>query len=231
MMRHSIVLGGHRSEAAFGGEPYEAAIVRGGGALRIHPVAGGSAGAMEVGRWIEPDEVDDALVARTRGPVLDVGCGPGRLVRAAVLQGRTALGIDLSEAATRHAASRGLPVLRRSIFEQVPGTGAWGAVLLADGNIGIGGDPVALLGRCAELVAPDGAIHVETDADPERERHYLARISDAAGRRGPVFPWSELGAIRLAEIARNLGLLVEDAWTLAGRSFSVLRRGVDARAA
>jgi SAM-dependent methyltransferase len=231
VIRHSVLVGEPGVAPAFGGDPYEAAIESGGGVLRLHPVTGGRVASMEVERWIESDEVDRALVARTRGPVLDVGCGPGRLVRAAILQGRTALGVDVSEAATRYATSRGLPVLRRSVFAPIPGDGGWGAILLADGNIGIGGDPVALLRRCAELAAGEGRIHVETDADPDADRHYLARLSDAAGRRGPVFPWSQLGARRLIAVAAEAGLVVEEAWSLAGRSFSVLRRRADARAA
>jgi SAM-dependent methyltransferase len=230
VIRHSLVVGERRDAAAFGGDPYEAAIESGGGILRMHALSGGRPGSMEVGRWIEPDEIDAALVAGTRGSVLDLGCGPGRLVRTAVLQGRIVLGVDVSEAATLHAAAQGLPVLRRSVFAALPGTGGWGAVLLADGNIGIGGDPAALLARCAELVEPAGRVHVETDPDPEHERHYLARLSDAAGRRGPVFPWSEVGAARLAVIAQDAGLVVDDVWSRGGRSFSVLRRR-DARAA
>ena len=224
MIRHSVVVGEPEVAPVFGGDPYEAAIERGGGVLRVHPLTGGRVGSMDVGRWIESDDVDRALVARTRGPVLDIGCGPGRLVRVAVLQGRTALGVDVSEAASRLAASQGLPVLRRSVFAPLPGRGGWGAILLADGNIGIGGDPGALLRRCAELLAPDGRVHVETDADPAADRRYLARLGDAAGRRGPVFPWSELGAFPLVAVAADAGLAVEETWSADGRSFSVLRR-------
>ena len=41
----------------------------------------------------------------------------------------------------------GGPALVRSVFETLPGEGRWDTVLLMDGNIGIGGDPAALLGR------------------------------------------------------------------------------------
>ena len=39
----------------------------------------------------------------------------------------------------------GGPALRRSVFDPLPGEGRWGTALLLDGNIGIGGDPRALL--------------------------------------------------------------------------------------
>ena len=47
------------------------------------------------------DATDHAVLARSRGPVLDLGCGPGRMVRAALLAGRPALGVDVSPAAVR----------------------------------------------------------------------------------------------------------------------------------
>ncbi|GAA2073398.1 class I SAM-dependent methyltransferase [Pseudolysinimonas kribbensis] len=231
MIRHSVVVGERREPAAFGGDPYEAALERGGGLLRVQVLTGGRADALEVGRWMRHDDVDAALVRRTCGSLLDVGCGPGRLVRAAVLAGRIALGVDVSPAAVRHAIRQGLPVLRRSVFGAVPRDGEWGAVLLADGNIGIGGDPCALLRRCGELMAPDGRIHVETHVDAGRNRRYLARLSDDTGRRGPVFPWAELGAARLAAVAAEAGLSLDEQWTRGGRSFSVLRRSAGARAA
>ena len=54
------------------------------------------------------------------------------------------------------ARSCGALALHRDVFATVPGTGRWARVLLADGNIGIGGDPDALLSRVAELLKPPG---------------------------------------------------------------------------
>ena len=59
----------------------------------------------------------------------------------------------------------------RDVFGPLPGEGRWDTALLADGNIGIGGDPVALLARVRELLAPEGRVVVD-----------LA----APGRRGPT---------------------------------------------
>ena len=48
-------------------------------------------------------------------------------------------------------ALRGAPALCRSVFDPLPAEGRWAAVLALDGNIGIGGDPVAFLDRMRHL--------------------------------------------------------------------------------
>ena len=63
-----------------------------------------------------------------------------------------ALGLDAAAAASEIALARGAPVLQRSIFASVPGAGRWCSALLQDGNIGIGGDPEALLARIRALL-------------------------------------------------------------------------------
>jgi SAM-dependent methyltransferase len=122
-------------------------------------------------------------LAAASGPVLDIGCGRGRYVHAAILGGHLALGIDVSETAVRIAQRHGLPVLCRSVFQELPGEGTWGTALLLDGNIGIGRDPVALLRRCAQLVRDgDGRILVETPRGARTvERRALHGCAAAAG--------------------------------------------------
>src|SRR5262249_1272052 len=126
---------------------------------------GGTASRLAVDRWsapATPGEID--ILRRLEGPVLDVGCGPGRLVTALAERGAVALGVDASPAAAHQTLERGAAVLCRSIFEPLPGEGRWRAVLLFDGNIGIGGDPTGLLTRARALIAPSGAILVEVGA-------------------------------------------------------------------
>ncbi len=55
------------------------------------------------------------------------------------------------------ARRHGVNVLERSIFDHVPGAGRWRTALLLDGNIGIGGDPVALLERLGDLLGTSTA--------------------------------------------------------------------------
>lgn len=46
--------------------------------------------------------------------VIDIGCGPGRMVEAVAASGRRALGIDTSPRAAGEAAARGVAVLQRT---------------------------------------------------------------------------------------------------------------------
>ena len=157
------------------------------------------------------------------GPLLDVGCGPGRMVRAAEERGLAALGIDISEEAAAHAAADGSRVLHRSVFDRLPLEGSWATVLLMDGNIGIGGDPRTLLLRCAELVASDGVLVVEVDADPELHECAVFTAIGEDGHESGAFPWARLGSAALARVAMECGLVLGDAWAAGDRRFVVLR--------
>ena len=218
--------------AGFGGlaSPYERAIDgHAAGPLRLLPVCALASWdapmVLEVDRFMgAADPTDLAALARTRGPVLDVGCGPGRMVRAALCAGRPALGIDVSAAAVRRATATGLPVLHRSLFDPLPREGRWGTVLLLDGNVGIGGDPVRLLQRCAALVAPDGLLLAECHPQTHRDRRFEAIMEDALGRASEPFGWAELGAARLAQLARKAALRPHRQWSSAGRCFVALAR-------
>src|SRR5246500_3591227 len=118
--------------------------------------ADGRALPLQLSRWCGlPDTADEELLRHCRGPVLDVGCGPGRLTVALTERGIPALGVDISQAAVAQVRRAGAPALHRSVFDPLPAQGRWATVLLADGNIGIGGVPARLLRRCAELAAPD----------------------------------------------------------------------------
>ena len=162
---------------------------------------------LAVDRWrADVDAVEWELLAALPDPVLDVGCGPGRVAAALAAVGRPALGIDTAAAAVAEAAARGATVLRRSVFAPLPGEGRWGAAVLLDGNIGIGGDPVALLARLAALLRPGGVALLEVDAPGTPTDRLAVRIE--GGRRGtsPWFPWARVAADRFDVLAADAGL-------------------------
>ncbi|GAA1425129.1 class I SAM-dependent methyltransferase [Streptomyces thermospinosisporus] len=181
---------------------------------------------LEVERWCaEADAADLEVLRRCEGAVLDVGCGPGRLLTALAAQGRSALGIDVSEAAVSRAVRRGGQALHRSVFDPLPGTGRWGTALLLDGNIGIGGDPSALLARLARLLAPGRLLLAETAPLPDLDERVTVQVTGARGTPGSPFPWARLGTAALLRYAGEAGWRTEADWTSGGRSFVALRTG------
>jgi SAM-dependent methyltransferase len=182
--------------------------------------------SMDTARWFgdaDPDEVE--ALAALPGPVLDVGCGPGRHLAALARLGVPAMGIDVAEVAVRAAAAKAIRVLRRSVFDPLPMEGSWGSAVLLDGNIGIGGDPVALLHRLRGLLRPAGLVLVETEGAGVgvlriRAEHEHAWWADGDGR----FPWARVGCGAIGPLAARVGMRRTGSWRRAGRWFSLLER-------
>ncbi len=150
------------------------------------------------------DDSDHTLLALCDGPTLDVGCGPGRLTEALATRGHIALGLDVVRTAVTMTRERGVPALRRDIFDRLPGEGRWHTVLLADGNIGIGGDPVRLLQRARTLLSPGGRVVVELDGPGAAVVSCWAAL-EASDRRSRPFRWATLGVDDIASVAAAAG--------------------------
>ncbi|MER7188775.1 class I SAM-dependent methyltransferase [Streptomyces flaveolus] len=211
-------------------DPYAAALRAGRGPLFLRRTDGWLL-PLEVERWCErADAVDREVLDRCEGAVLDVGCGPGRLVAELSARGRTVLGIDVSEAAVARTVRLGGRSLRRSVFDPLPGEGRWGTVLLMDGNVGIGGDPRALLVRVAALLAPGGLLIAETAEADVDERAQVQVVDVTAPRTaGGCFPWARLGTPALLRHAGGAGWRTAAQWTSGARRFVALRNGRSAR--
>ncbi|MCC3769943.1 methyltransferase domain-containing protein [Streptomyces sp. UNOC14_S4] len=214
---------GPAAAAPWCADPYADAVRVGRGPLFLRR-ADGWLLPLDVERWCgHADRADRRVLDRCEGETVDLGCGPGRLVAALAARGRPALGVDVSPAAVARTRRTGGTALCRSVFSPLPGEGRWGTALLVDGNIGIGGDPRALLARAAAIVAPDGLLLVEAAPADVDERVHV-RVDDGRGRVGTAFPWARVGTPALRRHAEAAGWRVTDRWEAEGREFMALRR-------
>ncbi|WYB29250.1 class I SAM-dependent methyltransferase [Streptomyces sp. SM1P] len=166
--------------ASWGADPYANALRTGRGPLFLRRSDGWLL-PLDVERWCsDAGSADLSALHRCEGPVLDIGCGPGRLVAELTSLGHRALGIDVSEAAVARTRGLGGAALLRSVFDPLPGEGRWGTLLLLDGNIGIGGDPAALLARAADLLGVGGLLIAET-APVDVDERVRVRLDDGRG--------------------------------------------------
>jgi SAM-dependent methyltransferase len=176
-------------------------------------------------RWrATPDPGDELLLSSCTGPTIDIGCGPGRLTAALTERGITALGTDVSEVAVRLTIEAGAPAVRRDVFDPQPGEGRWRHALLADGNIGIGGDPVRLLGRVRDLLCVGGSALVEVEPPGTALRQGQVRVSTSKTYGARWFAWAWLGADAVPATAANAGLTVSWVREAGGRWFTELLR-------
>jgi SAM-dependent methyltransferase len=176
-----------------------------------------------LGRNLVDDDFDHAVLQMCVGPVIDVGCGPGRLVLSLAERGVCALGVDQSAAAVAIARRLGAPALHLDIFGAMPATGRWQTALLIDGNIGIGGDPHRLLKRVGELLDDGGHCLVEFDTHVTGIRTNPVRL-ESRTQVGPWFPWASAGVDSAEQLARECGFHVARVSTEGRRAVACLER-------
>lgn len=188
---------------------FEPGFAEGGAQLHTRD---GDVWELPVPRWTADAGPGDApLLARCHGATLDVGCGPGRMTAALAAAGVTALGVDVSRSAVAMARSRGATALHRDVFSLADGRRQWQHVLLVDGNVGIGGDPVRLLWLCRDLLAPGGTVLVDLAPPGHGLQVTAARLVGACGAGG-WFAWARLGVDAVDVVAAAAGLVVAELW-------------------
>ncbi len=131
------------------------------------------------------------------------------------------MGIDVSEVAVQHTLGRGATALRRDVFGPLPAPGRWEHVLLADGNVGIGGDPVRLLRRSTELLRKGGTVVIELAAPGTGWRRERIQLR-VRGRLSSPFDWASVGADAVGSLAVAAGLELVQVDEVDGRWAAVL---------
>lgn len=184
----------------------------------------GSVHGLPVHRWLgrrADNAFDNAVLGLCDGPTIDLGCGPGRFVAHLVRRGVPALGVDQSATAVELARRRGAPALRRDVFDPLPGTGRWSTVLLADGNVGLTGDPRRVLHRAGELLRAGGRCVTEIDEKTEDVIVRWVRL-ESSRTIGPWFRWATVGLDGARRVADEVGLTLSAVDRIGGRVLATL---------
>lgn len=186
---------------------------------------GGRSEPFDVAMWsAEPDWVDRELfIDPCDAETIDIGCGPGRLVGALSARRIFSMGIDVSAEAVRQTRVRGALALHRDVYASIPGEGCWSYALLADGNLGIGGDPVRLLARVGEVLVPGGRVIAEV-AEHGRGLVREMRQLRVDGRLSAAFEWAVVGLDAIAEVAAAAGMHVVSTHSVGGRHTATMVR-------
>ena len=146
---------------------------------------------LHIDRYLgQPSRAERRFLRSVAGPVVDIGCGPGRAAAYLREQGTVALGLDASARLADLARANGALCVNQNVFDPVPFEGRWHSVLLLDGNIGIGGDPRKMLGRLSEIVESGGRAYVEVDAVGPTQQ--LIVREHRHGSVGAPFAWAVL---------------------------------------
>jgi SAM-dependent methyltransferase len=216
----------------------EAAAVKSADMIYRSAAAGGSCWArnhhghrreLPMVRWLGGPEAtpqdrlaDEHVLGQcTSRPTLDLGCGPGRFTASLQQRGLPALGVDSSAAAVEMTRRRGGTAMRCDLFAPLPAEGSWEQILLTDGNIGIGGNPVRTLRRAADLLAHGGVVILEIDSPATGLCYELLRW-ETEQHLGHWFPWSRVGAPSLGDIAHAAGFFVTHVVDIHDRVIAVL---------
>ncbi len=133
------------------------------------------------------------------GRFLDIGCGPGLLVEEAASRGWDASGIELSAWAVGEAQARGLNVRQVTLDDLDAPPSSIDAASLAD-VIEHVPDPLSLMRRLYELMAPGGVVFCATP-----------NVESAVARTLRRWWWSVLPGHLFLFSARTLARLMRDA--------------------
>ena len=110
-----------------------------------------------------------------------------------------------------------------TVFHTLPGEGRWETALLADGNIGIGGDPRALLDRVARILAAGGRVVADLAPAGAGLHTRSVRLRTPTLQSAP-FRWAIVGADAIGSLAVATGFQVLGLHRRGARWFAVLEK-------
>jgi hypothetical protein len=93
--------------------------------------------------------------------------------------------------------------------------------LLADGNVGIGGDPWRVLFRAGELLRTGGRCVTEVDCTTRGVQETWVRL-ESARTIGPWFRWASVGVDSARRLAGDVGLTITAMHTIGNRALATL---------
>lgn len=173
-----------------------------------------------------------AALAAVRGPVLDLGCGVGRVALVLQRTGIEVVAVDRSPGAVRLARERGVRDARLGdVSARSLPRGRFATALLLGNNLGIAGSLKAtesLLGELRRRLGPEGAVVFST-CDPlaagapkpaggRRRRRYIGEFRLRIEYEGQVGPWFGLvlfDRLTLERLARRTGWRVAEIYDCA----------------
>lgn len=133
------------------------------------------------------------------GPVIDVGCGVGLLVKLLRDRGVPAIGIDFSEEMVGFARSRNGDAtvlhgdfMRHPFDEQFAGVVSMGVLHLFPSE-----EAARMLGRMRDLLLPDGVLYVTTTREDEAREGYVPKDVYTGGYLRYRRFWTESDFARL----------------------------------
>ena len=157
------------------------------------------------------------------GPTIELGCGPGRLVARLVQRGHTRTGHrPVARPRSDWPAVAVRPALLGDVFEPLPGIGRWQTVLLVDGNVGLGGDPLRSSWPRRRAAEPAADV-VSPSSTPETIGIQVRWVRlESAREVGPWFRWASVGVDSAATLAAQVGLTVTSVRLIGGRVIATL---------
>lgn len=120
--------------------------------------------AIESRRLVTNEAIIHAVMSRSPGTVLDVGCGEGWLARALSERGVHATGVDVVPALIEQARRLGGGDFRVASYEDIAGGALDVSVDVAVANFALLGDEsvVGLVNSIPNLLKPGGALIIQT---------------------------------------------------------------------